>query len=270
MLSALIAARTASPMIITTGELAVGMYYRGSWSSMDSPITSESTTPTISAAAVRAANRQDCWLLTLKGKAIRTENAILPFVSGDTAHSGWFLRRTMPHVVWFGDRPTSKWKSLSTHSTREVTIVKRFLRQKSVSMPAPTIHRIVRVDLNSDGRDETLIYFGCGPLKSMGSELTGPIGNINPAFTGELLVSIQGGTEVVKPLYWETSNIHGDSSGLDAFTEFGGAWNLDGRPGLELISFCHRTYSTGARIIQFTGKGEGKVVAEAGGYRTGP
>lgn len=258
------------PMVITTGELSIGLLEHGRWSSMDSPLSPQAPKVLVKASTVSAANRGDCYSLRLDGKAIRIHNQIMPYTDGGSSATGWFLKKTMGNPVWFGNRPTTRWKSIANQSGRESEIVRKFLASKAVANPKPHIHKIVRLDLDADGSDETLIYFGNTSLSSMDSELTGPIVNINPAYAGELLVRSAQGKEVVTALTWMESNINRTgSSGLDHYATFGGAWNLDGKPGLELITLCHRTYSVGARITNVI-NGNRRVLASAGGYRTGP
>lgn len=251
--------------VLAVDGLAVALANAGKWQHMDSIYSKSWPTKTTPEALVKSATGRSCFLLT--GKTVKElKNQGLKFGGDDEGpgERGWLVNdKTIPteNVVWFGSKPVApSYNIISNTSATYIKAVGDFLKTKGHKKPPIKLHNVIQADLDGNGTKEVLIYAGSRPAKQMYEVYTSF--NEGPAteeFSLVMIRSVSGKT--VKNTVIDYSG--GVKGGVTGHTSFAGLWELDGRPGLEIINRWGGYEAFSGSLGKFAG-GKYTKIAESG------
>ncbi len=256
----------ASPAggVLAVSGIGIGIYDGGKWDSIDSMFAPERHKK-VNPATIKRLASGSCFRLSLGGK-IETVTRALEFSKEEPMGEAWTTKEIegvdqFKEVVWFGSKPVAPKMTIVPNSSAVYTqTAKDFLKSKGFKNAKPVMNAIVLVDLDGNGTQEAVMTFTSRKPDEMNVTFAGNEDNKHPSdYCAFVIRSIQNG--VVKTT--EVSYTDGKKHGLDGIYELQGLWNLDCKPGVEIISTWIGYESSSSRIHKFA-NGKVKTVAEAG------
>lgn len=257
-------ALVAQSGIVVFDGLAVGMSDQGRWRSMDSLFSKSWPKPSVAPATVARLTEAGGFVLGQRGD-VKPFKGSLKFQGEDGAPGdrGWTLadRTGTDGVVWFGPKPAApKVTFAKTDSATYVAAVKTFLQGKGFKNPKPHIQTIALVDLDANGTQEALIFASSLPEDQIHNAFAGNMSNPRPNdYSVWLIRHVVGKNVKTITAYFSD----GKKNGLEGHTRFAGLWDLDGKPGVEILTEWNGYEGWSGSVHAFS-KGRLTLLAEAG------
>lgn len=250
--------------LLVVDALGVGICGGGSWKSMDSIYLNSWPKQTISDTQVAQALTQGGHLLGARHQ-VKDFIGELKFGGDDQGPGdrGWILqnRPEEGHVIWFGAKPKPpKATFAGTNSATYIGAVKSFLATKGFKNAKPKLGTVVLADLDGNGNQEALIFASSRTHDEMWGTFTLEGTKKFPNdYSVVLIRSISGKSVKTTTVYYAG----GKKGSLDGHCTFAGLWDLDGKPGLEIIHRWEGYEGWSAAVLNFS---KGKIIklAEAG------
>ena len=253
------------PGVIVIDRLAVAIVQLGNWKQMDNMYSKTWPRTTIPAEVVKSAASGHCFLLKDK-TATEFKNPGLTFGGDDSApgERGWTLADEIDAeipVVWFGAKPVSpKYSVISNSSNIYSKVVLDYLKTKGLKKPSVKLHTVIQADLDGNGTQEVLIFAGSRKSDDMYTAFTGLQGGAKTEdFSLAMIRYVSGKTVKVAQIYYCDAR----KGGLDGHAVFAGLWDLDGKPGLEILHRWSGYEANSSTIAKFA-SGRYSKIAEAG------
>jgi len=250
--------------LLAVDGLGVGLCENGKWRAMDSMYSQTWPKQLISKATVEKYTAQGGYTLGARHKTTATVGTFA-FGGDDQAPGdrGWILqdRPEENHVIWFGAEPKApKVTFAGSNSATYFGVVKSFLATKGIKNAKPKLGTVVLADLDGNGTQEALIFASSRSDDEMRGTFTLEGTKKFPNdYSVVLIRSISGKSVKTTTVYYAD----GRKGSLDGHCTFAGLWNVDGKPGLEIIHRWEAYEGWAATVLNFS---KGKVVklAEAG------
>lgn len=260
MLAAIVAlAAMQSSGVLVVDNLGVGVYRNGKWSSLDSIMLSSWPKKTQDSSFVDGMTAQGGYMLS-EGGSVSPFNATLTFKgSEDPGDRGWIMEPRIHEggsVIWFGPKPSNGGAKMgSTTSPAVVKATRTFLATVGYRNARPVINTVVVADVDGNGSQDTLIFASSRKPDRMYERLNvGLTGVVKKDYSVVLLTSGGKTTKVYSSRDKDSADFHWD---------FGGLWQLDGKPGLELIARCSAYETSWSDLVNLRG-GRATTLATAG------
>lgn len=251
--------------ILAVDNLSLAIAQGGNWKPMDSIYSKSWPSKSISDSVVLGAAGGECFLLS--GKSAKSiANPGLKFGDDDAGpgERGWIVQDTaLPtdNIVWFGSKPmTPIYNVMATNSGSYIKAVADFLKTKGHKKPKVNLYNLVQADLNADGRMEVIVFAASRPQTSINSVYIGMSeGPKTEEFSLAMIRYVSGGSVKNAVIYYSG----GLSGGIEGHASLAGLWDLDGKPGLEIIHRWSGHEAASASLGKFAG-GKYIKVAETG------
>lgn len=265
MLSCLAASLLAVPStgIVAVDGIAVGIVEEGRWRSMDSTMSDSWPKKTISDDTVSRISSQGG---TVLGRAWQTRpsqtNIEWGSEDGSPGDRGWVLRgpgHDVMSIVWFGPAASApSGAQVASSSAAAVRTAAAWLAKNGRKNAKPVVTSVVTADIDGNGSRDTLIFASSRKDDQMYERF-------NVGLTGKVVkdysvVLFQSGGGAATALYYSAAK---NRDAHDFHWTFGGLWELDGKPGPELIirgSAYESFWATVANVSQ----GKVRELATAG------
>ena len=250
--------------ILVVDGLGVGICQSGAWKSMDSIGSNSWPKQSVATSAVDKLTNGPCFLLKEDGSMEETLSG-LKFVGDDggPGERGWLLDPHMDDrgMVWFGAKPaTPKVTYLSGSNKVYTDAVKSFLSAKGFKNPKPVLTKVAVCDLDGNGNDEVLIFASSRPTDDMMQTIAMFEEKPNNMdYSLAIVRYISGKTVKTATMYYD----EGKKKSLSGYMTFGGLFQLDGKPGLNIVTRWSGYESWGSTISRFA-NGKVKDLAESG------
>lgn len=261
-LAAMLAIPTSG--ILVVDGLGVGICQNGAWKSMDSIASNSWPKQTVETSAVNKLTSGPCFLLKENGSTEDTLSG-LKFVGDDggPGERGWILDppRDDQAMIWFGAKPaTPKVTYVSGSNKVYSDAVKSYLTAKGWKNPQPILTKVAVCDLDGNGNDEVLIFASSRKTEDMSQTLALMDDKpTNMDYSLALVRYISGKTVKTTTMYYE----EGKRRALGGYIIFGGLFQLDGKPGLNIITKWGGYEAWGSTVSRFA-NGKVKDLAESG------
>lgn len=250
--------------ILVVDGLGVGICQNGTWKALDSIYLDSWPKQTVPTASVNKYSMGPSFLMKEDGSVEETLTG-LKFVGddGEPGGRGWILDPFIDDrsMVWFGAKPAApKVTYLSGNNKVYVDAVKSYLAGKGFKNAKPILTKVAVADLDGNGNDEVLIFASSRKIEEMYQAL-GMMDNKNRNNDYSLAIVryISGKTVKTSTMYYS----EGRQRGVDGYVFFGGLFQLDGKPGLNIIHRWHGYEAWSATVSRFSA-GKVKDLAESG------
>lgn len=255
-------ALVAQSGIVVFDGLAVGMSDQGTWRAMDSPYSKAWPKPSLSSSVVNRITSAGGFALSGRGEAKPFKGSLkFEGEDGSPGERGWTLAEPTDGIVWFGPKPVApKVAFVKTDSPTYVAAVKTFLQGKGFKNPKPHIQTIALVDLDANGTQEALIFASSMPDDAIHNAFAGNMDIPRPNDYSVWLIRHVVGKEVKTIAAYFSE---GKKNGLEGHTRFAGLWDLDGKPGVEILTRWEGYEAWSGSVHGFS-KGRLTLLAEAG------
>jgi hypothetical protein len=251
--------------ILVIDRLGIGLAENGRWRSMDSIYSKSWPKQLIPSATVDRFTEGTCYELGERGN-VQSTTGLLEFKGDDSGpyDRGWILKEGSghdDHVLWFGPKPTAPSVTYAAgNSATYVSAVKSYLQAKGMKNAKLILHTVALADLDGNGTREALIFASSRPNDGMHGPTTLSGETKFPKdFSVVLIRYISGKTVKTATVYYTD----GRKGSLEGHCTFAGLWDLDGKPGLEILYRWTGYEASAASIVGFA-KGKSTVLAEAG------
>lgn len=240
--------------ILAVDSRGIGLYDAGKWASMDSMFLEG---PKVSQSTVDRLTAGTCYALSPNGSpaAARANLTFQP----DERDPLWSVEGNESPFLWFGSKPPAlRVNSVKLDSPEYLRVAREYLKTKGLPNAKPVLHSVSQVDLDGNGTNEVLII--------LGSRKPGDLGiNFEDQFPSDsdycaMIVREAKGKSVRTIEVDFYANKAKNGSGIVTLR---GIWNLDGKPGAEVVTDW-RSYESGATSISQFSQGKMKTVASAG------
>lgn len=177
---------------------------------------------------------------------------------------GWILEGESTadlEVRWYGAKPKApKVTFASPTSATYISAVKTYLAAKGIKNAKPKLGTVALADLDGNGTQEALIFASSRSDDEMRGtfSLEGKTKFPND-YSVVLVRYLSGKTVKTATIYYAD----GKKGSLDGHGTFAGLWDLDGKPGLEIIYRWSAYEGWAATLLNFS-KGKIVTLAEAG------
>lgn len=177
---------------------------------------------------------------------------------------GWILGGPLAEkdgVLWFGSKPAApSVKFASPSSATYLSAVRGYLQAKGFKNPKPVLQTVALADLDGNGTQEALIFASSRKTDEMHGTYTLSGEAKFPKDYSVVLIRYISGNSVKTATVYYTD---GKKGSLEGHATFAGLWELDGKPGLEILYRWSGYEAWSSSVIGFA---KGKVVplAEAG------
>ncbi len=251
--------------ILVVDQLAVAIAQNGQWKQMDSIYSKNWPKMNVPEGTVKAASSGTVFLLSGKeAKSIPNPGLKYGGEDADPGSRGWTLGKEIndyKNVLWFGSKPTAPtYKVLSNSSDIYKKAVLEFVKKKGLKKPAILLQSVIQADLDGNGSQEVMIYCASRSLEDIHNSFSGNIpGPKTEHFSAVLIRSVSGKSVKTTEVYYTDAK----TGGIDGHMAFAGLWELDGKPGLEIVSRWSGYEANSASLAKFSG-GKFVKIAEAG------
>lgn len=251
--------------ILAVDNLSLAIAQGGSWKPMDSIYSKSWPNKSIQDSVVKSASSGSCFVLSGK-TAKEMKNPGLVFGGDDASPGdrGWIVNnRTLPlnNIVWFGSKPSAPtYNVISNTSATYIKAVGDFLKTKGHKKPTIKLHTVIQADLDGNGTQEVLIYAGSRPDKEMYNVYIAMAEEPKTEEFSLAMIRSVSGRAVKNTVVYYSGGVKG---GVTGHTSFAGLWNLDGKPGLEIINRWGGYEAGSSTLGKFAG-GNYTKIAEAG------
>lgn len=251
--------------ILVVDQLAVAIAQNGQWKQMDSIYSQNWPKMNVPESTVKAASSGTAF--SLEGKSVKSiPNPGLKYggEDADPGSRGWTLGKVISdyqNVIWFGSKPAvPSYKILSNNSDIYKKAVLAYLKSKGLKKPTVLLQSVVQADLDGNGTQEVMIYAASRTRDQIHESFSGNMpGPKTEHFSLALIRSVSGKSVKTSEIYYTDAR----SGGIDGHIAFAGLWELDGRPGLEIVSRWTGYEANSSSLGRFSG-GKYVKVAEAG------
>lgn len=247
--------------ILVVDDLALASLQSGQWKPMDS----SSGRKTISEGAIKAALSGPAY--SLKGKeALPIKNGRLTYgdENAEPGSRGWIFETEgldEDAVVWLGAKPKAPaFQTFSANSTTYKKAALDYLKKKGLKKPNVLIQTVIQADLDGNGTQEVLIFAASRKEEDIFQAFQGNMpGPKTEDFSMAIIRSVSGKTVKTSEIFYTD----GRKGGIEGHVSFGALWDLDGKPGLEIITRGSYYEAWSCELGRFS-KGRYTVIAAAG------
>lgn len=236
--------------VVAIEGLAVGQVRNGKWRTCDQGTKDPAgNAPT-----------KEAYTLSIGGK-LSPATCTLQFMKDEPEGlQAWYVEPTTEApATWFGPKPPApKMIVGSPSSPTYLKVLGDYLKAKGVKGAKPRLTDVVLTDLDGDGTREAVLFAASRKEDEMWNTLSLDGEPKHPMdYAGVLVRYVSGKKTKIVELVWSD----GRKGSLDGFWRNCGIWNLDGRPGAEILIGSRYYEGHGGLVFGFK-KGKVTKLAE--------
>lgn len=251
--------------ILVVDQLAVAIAQNGQWKQMDSIYSKNWPKMNIPEGTVKAASAGSAFLLSGKvAKEMPNPGLKYGGEDADPGERGWTIGKEVTdykNVIWFGAKPAvPNYKVLSNSSDIYKKAVLDYLKGKGLKKPTVLLQSVIQADLDGNGTQEVMIFAASRSLDQIQESFSGNApGPKTEHFSAALIRSVSGKSVKTTEVYYTDAR----TGGIDGHMAFAGLWELDGKPGCEIVTRWSGYEANSSALGKFAG-GKYVKIAEAG------